>query len=178
MANTDRTRGWRPGMVVMAIVLTALVAAPVGAVAATQLVKITGPTGTVAGVDGANRLMAAESDPAAYFSRGYFPLATGDCTQMFKAAATKAVIVRQIVVQLKTSGGFDGSHLIQFVVGQDCVGPAVFEFQPATLGTHVFTLEPGRPIPAGQRLTVMPFGSGITAEVQVTGYTVPAASVP
>jgi hypothetical protein len=173
MERTKRGVGW-----LAVVVLAAVVAAPVGAVAATTVVRIVGTSGSSADVSAAHRLLTAESGPRSYFSAGYFPVTGGGpCVQLFTASASQAVIVLQIVVRVKTNPAFDSSHAIVFALSPTCAGAFVFEDQPSSLGTEVFTLEPGKPVPAGGTFAAQAVGSGLTAEIQVTGYRVPAAAV-
>jgi hypothetical protein len=170
-------KGFHPGWLVVTLV-AATIAAPVGAVAATQLVKVTGASGNVAQVDAANRLLTADSAPDAYFQRGYLSVETGACTKMFKAATTKAVLVRQIFFAVKTDPSFDASHGLIVTASPDCSGASQFLFIPSHIGTETFQLDPPLPVPAGGSISMTAFGSGVTAEVLVRGSTAPAASVP
>jgi hypothetical protein len=64
-----------------------------------------------------------------------------------------------------------------FAAEASCNGAIVFEDQPSHLGTEVFDFDPGMPIPSTGRVTVEAVGSGLSAEIAVSGYTVPAAAV-
>jgi hypothetical protein len=173
MGRTGKGLGW-----IVVVALAMAVAVPTGALAATTVVRIVGISGTSADVSPAHRLLTAESAPKSYVSAGYFPVTGGGgCVHLFTAPAHQGVIVRQMVVRVKTDPSFDASHVIGFVPSPTCAGAFVFEDQPSSLGTEVFTLEPGRPVPAGATFSVQAFGTGLTAEIQVTGYKVPGASV-
>jgi hypothetical protein len=160
------------------VIVAALVAAPVGAVAAISSVHVVGGSGTTAQVDGANQLLTTESSPKTYVLRGYFQVTTGGgCVTFVTPPANRAFILKQIVVRVKTSPSFDASHVVLFAAEASCNGAFVFEDQPSHLGTEVFDFDPGMPIPSTGRVTVEAVGSGLSAEIAVSGYTVPAAAV-
>lgn len=166
-----------PGWLVAAVVV-AVVAAPIGAVAATQLVKITGSSGKVAQVDPANRLQVAESSPRAYFDSGYPELdQTLGCQPLVHVPGTKAFVATQISVFTKGAPTFDADHGVIFFAEPGCAGAAVFIDVPTGVGTELFTLDPPLPIPAGGILSGQAFGPGTHTEVEVRGYFVPKSAV-
>lgn len=169
--------GTGPAWVVVAVV-AALIAAPVGAVAATQLVKITGASGKVAQVDPANRLLVADSASDSFFQAGYLPAETGTCLRIFKNGPARAVLVSQIFFLVKTDPSFDANHGIIVFTEPNCAGNSRLLFSPTHLGTETFTFDPPLPVPANGALSVQAFGVGVTSEVLARGSAVPASAVP
>ena len=168
----------RPVWLVVVGVVSALIAAPVGAVAATQLVKISGPSGTVAVVDPAKRLQVAESSPKAFFDTGFLEVDTaGGCRTLFHVPATKALIVTQVDVDVRTSPTFDANHAVVMAAQASCLGGFVFIDQPHRLGSELSTLQPGLPVPAGSTISAEAIGTGLTTEIELRGYFVPKSAV-
>lgn len=173
----ERERKRRAGWLVVAVV-AALVAAPIGAVAATSIVNIAGPNGKIAQVDPASRLQVAESAPKAFVDTGFVEVdSTDGCRPLFHVPATKALIVTQVNVLTKSASGFDANHVLVVTKQASCLGAFAFIDQPHEAGSELFTLEPGLPIPAGATITAQSLGSGTTMEVELRGYFVPKTAV-
>ena len=161
--------GTGPAWVVVAVV-AALIAAPVGAVAATQLVKITGPSGSVAHVDPANRLQVAESSPKAYFESGYLEVdQTTGCQNIVHVPNTKALLVTQVAIIAK-GPTFDSDHGVLFARQSGCIGGFAIIHVPTQVGSEILTLDPPLPIPAGGTVSSQAFGPGTHTSVDVRGY--------
>jgi hypothetical protein len=167
----------RPVWVVVSAVVAALLAAPVGAVAATQLVKITGSSGKLAAVDPANRLQVAESSPQAYFESGYlFVDQESGCENIVHVPRTKALMVTQVSI-IARGPTFDADHGVLFAKAPRCSGAFSLIHAPTEVGSEILTLDPPLPIPAGGTLSSEAFGSGTHSEVEVRGFFVPRAAV-
>jgi hypothetical protein len=165
-----------PGWVAVALV-AALVAAPVGAIAATSVVKIAGSSGNIAQVDPANRLQVAESSPKAFFDSGFVQLdSSAGCQTLVHVPGTKALIVTQINILTESASAFDPSHVLVLAKQAACAGVFVFIDQPHQAGSEVFTLEPGLPLPAGTTISGQSIGTALR-EIEIRGYFVPKSAV-
>jgi hypothetical protein len=163
-------RGW----FVIGLITAALVM-PVSAVAATSIVKLGGGAGNTAYVNRAHQLLVAENDPKSTFVTGYLSLTPGVC-RVLKSASSRAMIVRQLRV-LVQSGTSDSSHGIVMVNKAGCAGSNTFIDSSLSAGSTTETFDPGLPVPAGDPITLQSFGSGLSMEVEVSGYFVPANAV-
>lgn len=167
----------RPVWVVVSVVVAALLAAPVGAVAAIQLVRITGPSGTIAQVDPAQRLQVAESSPKAYFESGYkFVDQESGCENIVLVPRTQALMVTQVSI-IARGPTFDADHGVLFRKAPRCAGASNLIHVPTQVGSEILTLDPPLPIPAGGTLSSEAFGPGTHFEVDVRGYFVPRTAV-
>jgi hypothetical protein len=170
------TRKVHAGWLVAAIV-AGLVAAPAAAIATTQLVRISGSTGSVAQVDPANRLQVSESSPKAYFESGYLELdQTLGCKPIEHVPNTKALMVTQVAIIAK-GATFDSDHGVLFARQAGCAGAFTLIHVPTEVGSQLLTLDPPLPIPAGGTISGEAFGSGTHTEVDIRGYFVPKSAV-
>lgn len=168
----------RDGVMFFLGVVLAAAMLPATVVAAVSLIRIQGQSGNVAQVDAAKQLMVAESDPAAFRTVGLGVDSDDGCIVIDSRPATKALIVRQVRVTVVSSPAFDLSHFLMVFPNKTCTGTPLLFFQPWHLGTNSETFEPGVPVKASSGVSVRLFGSGLSASVQIYGYTVPPAAVP
>jgi len=160
-----------------AAIVAGMVVAPAAAIATTQLVKISGPSGSVAQVDPANRLQVAESSPSAYHESGYKEVdQTIGCQTLVHVPSTRAFMVTQVSIEAK-GPSFDVDHGLAFASQPDCLGAFVLIHIPTEVGTQILTLDPPLPIPAGGVVDALAFGGGTHTEVNVRGYFVPKSAV-
>jgi hypothetical protein len=168
------SRAWFVAGLIVAAIL-----APAATVAAASLIQIQGSNGNVANVDPAHQVLVAESDPAAFHTSGYPETdTTPGCVVVDARPATKALILRQVRFWVKAGSPIDASHGLIVFPNRTCVGSAIAIYIPSHLGSETETFEPGWPIRAGAGVSIQAFGSGLTAETSIFGYTVAPAAVP
>ena len=159
--------------------IAAAVLMPATVLAAASLVRIQSGTGTAtANVDGAHQLLVAEADPKSFLSTGYLAVANGSCTLLRAPITGKGIIITQARFITQTSPAFDASH--GFIVWRNstCNGADALIVFPDSLGSQTETLAPGLPVSGGNGISAQAFGTGLTGELQINGYTVPDTAVP
>ena len=161
-------------IIAVAIVIAALLA-PVAAVAAGQLVEISSPSGRKADVTRAEQLQTAEASPH-QFVRGWGIIGgDGICRQVLTAPATKAVVIKTVVIDVSSVPGPGGAVWLAVGPPADrCLYP-ITSMSVDAIGPIVFNLEPGVAVPAGGRLTMQ---ATVLAGAYAFGYKVADTAVP
>lgn len=175
-ASSSQVRGsaWFAAGLVLAAVIS-----PAVTLAAVSLIKVEGNSGTVADVTGDRQLLVAESDPKAFVISGYPETdSTGGCVVLNHRPAGKGMIVRQVRIFVKSSGAFDANHGLLLYSNATCAGAIAWVYVPTGAGSYTETFDPGLPVKAGGGVSVLAFGSGVVAETEITGFSVPAAVIP
>ena len=160
-------------IVAVAIVIAAALLSPVGAVAAGQLVEISSVSGRKADVTRAEQLQTAEASPH-QFVRGNGS-ASDTCSTVLAAPATKAVVVKTIVIDVYAVTS-PGPVLLYVGTPSSCNASFLMIVDAATIGTIVLDLEPGVAVPAGGRLSSA--SSSVDADIAAVGYKVVDTAVP
>lgn len=155
----------------------ALLSASTAMAAATQ-VNIADPKSTnrAARVETGGRLAVQEVPPAAFFHSGAILSSAGACVQLATAPAGKAVVVRQVRVNVTDIGAIGGNNTVVIFFGAFC-NETVGTVSPNTVGLSTITFDPGLVLPAGGTLAATAFGSP-KADVNADGYTVDASVAP
>jgi hypothetical protein len=159
----------------------ATVAAATAAVAATTQVNIADPTATtrIARVEPGSRLAVQEVEPTSFFH-----LTTGlgylqPCTQIAAPPNGKALIVRQVRLDISTNGG-NGAGYVALFANADCaLNGLVGRVTPTgdSTGLSTMSFDPGLSVPAGHVLSAQAFNQ-VFVYTFVDGYTVASQVAP
>lgn len=162
-----------------ALLSTVGIFAASSALAAAQ-VNIVDPTITarVAHVDAGDRLAVQEVPPVSFFHADHFGVTGGaGCYIIATAPRGKALIVRQVRVNVlldPSPGAGDG---VTVYLGTTCSGANVGDINPPTLGLTTMMLDPGVAVPEGSGLSALALGN-VEMNLQVDGYTVAPSVAP
>jgi hypothetical protein len=187
----------RPSPALLVAFVALLVALGGTAYAATTIVNIADPatpankakvdaTGKLAVGDGTGPLTVdgtttAQAAPAsAFYHRGGAVFGGGVCSPIATPPAGKALIVRDVRVNVFQDPSPGTSQYVAFVVGPadtNCSGGGAGEINPPTIGQTVMPFDPGLGVPAGYALSAVASGS-VNAQTWVDGFVVPPSSVP
>ena len=152
------------GLVVAAIV------APVAATAAGQLVEISSVSGRKADVTRGEQLQVAEASHH-QFVRAAIGVGDGSCLAAYTAPATKAVVLKTLVIDFYDVAG-TSNHGSAVYVGAACAGTAAVTADTAVEDTDTINLEPGILVPASTTVYVQAYGANIVASI--FGYKAPS----
>ena len=146
----------------------ALVSATAAYAAATQ-VNITDPNtqNRAAHVDKGGRLAVQEVPPASFFHQGGFLNGANSCVTFGTAPANKAVVVRQIRIDV-TDIGTSAPRTITFFLGSFC-NEVVGQATPGAVGPLTVTFEPGLVLNPGAAIAA---SGSPQAALFVDGYTI------
>ena len=148
------------------------------AMAAATQVNIADPKNAnrAARVEIGNRLAVQEVPPASIFHSGANLATAGSCVTIATAPATKAVIVRQVRVDVNAIGAVGGgANSIILFFGAFC-NENVGQVSPSSVGLTTITFDPGLVLQPGEALAATAFGSP-KAVVNTDGYTVDSAAI-
>lgn len=155
-------------------------ASATAALAAATQVNIADPNAAsrAAHVEPGNRLAVQEVPPTSFFHSTFYNVIAGGCQQITTPPYGKALIVRQVRVNITADPGPNANAYIGLYVNAGCdISGIVGRVTPAGLGLNTITFDPGLVIPAGGVLSAGG-GSAINAEVIADGYTVASGVAP
>jgi hypothetical protein len=168
-----------PAWFAVGVVLAAILA-PAATIAATSLVQIQGPSGTVAAVDMAHQLLVGPAAFVDYFDTASAGPLHGDGSptcEMLVPAQSKALIVRQVQIDVAADSPGQGNFVALFS-STACSSGYIRVVHTAGAGPITVAFDPGYRIPAGSGIAAKVFGASLTVNISVSGYRVPAAAVP
>jgi len=123
-------------------------------------------------VDGSVGLAA----PSAFVHGSVLGMERPGCVLVFAAPTGKALIVRDVRVDVYGDPTPGSGNTISFYTGTGCAS-IVADVNPPGVGETVLPFDPGLAIPQGQGLYATT-GGNVEAETYADGYTVPATQVP
>jgi hypothetical protein len=127
-------------------------------------------------VDGTLNVQAAPPSTYLHFSSGLLD-STHGCVTIATPLSGKAMIIRQIRINVIADPSPGSGQVVEFFRGASCNTSLVGEVNPATVGQTVMPFDPGLGVPNGYALSAIVAGS-IKAAVWTDAYTVSASSVP
>jgi hypothetical protein len=162
---------------ICALAAAAAVLSASAAMAATP-VNIVDPNAAsrAAHVEPGNRLAVQEVAPATFFHSGAILSSADACVPLATPPAGKALIVRQVRVNVHDIGAVGGNNTIFVYLGEFC-NEVVGEVSPNAVGLVAITFDPGLVLPAGGTLSATAFGSP-RADVNTDGYIVASSVAP
>jgi hypothetical protein len=173
----ERSKAGRAVALVLVSMVAGALAIPRVASAVGSIVTIQdGASTSKAGVNKAGQLLGGETAPASIREfRANFN--GGVCKTMITVPATKGFILRELVVDLSSTGGPGNAVVLR--LDDDCIGAGNEEIFRATepAGTTVaLPFEPGFALAAGTKVTLAT--GNLSGEVYLYGYLVPKSAVP
>jgi hypothetical protein len=163
------------------------------AMAAATVVNIADPTtpSRIAHVDNNGRLMVGDGSgalsvdgtvnvqaapPSSYLHQTGFGTSSNGCTVVARPPSGKAMIVRDVRVDVYQDPSPGVGQLIAIYSDSTC-STLVGDVNPSTVGETVLPFDPGLGIAASSSLSIVAQGS-VAAEVYTDGYSVPPGQVP
>jgi hypothetical protein len=166
----------RAGWIIVGLV-SGLVVAPVGALAATQLVQIVGTNGTTkANVTPAHQLQTAEAAPSSLRMYKALP-GFGSCTKVVTLPSSEGFVLKHVVFDVIDSSG--PSNVQAFYLSTNsslCQGSNFVSIHPLGINPYSISLGTGVAFAPGTTLYCNS-GSHVRAWVYLYGYGVPPAAV-
>jgi hypothetical protein len=173
--STRANTAWFAVGVVLAAIL-----APAATIAATSLMQIQGPSGTVAAVDLAHQLLVGPAAFGDYFdtaSTGPFQGSGSPSCETLVPAQSRALIVRQVQIDVAADPPGQG-NFVALYSSTACSGGYIRVVHTAGPGPITVPFDPGYRIRGGSGIAAKIYGASLTVNISVSGYRVPAAAVP
>jgi hypothetical protein len=122
-----------------------------------------------------DQLQAVAANPANFFQAS---AKGGDCRTVATSPAGRALVIKTIATDAYDVPAAGAGHSARYLIGPagDCGAIQVYDVNPGSIGADHVNFEPGFVVPA----TWVLYASlaGISGEIYVTGYTIPAAWAP